>query len=131
MVKVLAQWAHVEREVEGAGRVGIWIDDLLGGSEQQRWSKAVDYGVWWAKAFADAHENDALIPFQRARNTLAQRQMDLHNNQVGRNIAAALLKVNPKTLDRGIGSRVMKDLANGRMIVVLPEYDMHVIRNRI
>lgn len=140
MVKELGKWAYQERFINSGGRIGEFIDDhVLGGSEQSRWYWAVDYGVWWAQAFGDAHENDPQIPFINIGGNTAQRHaMDYRNNQVGRNIASAMLKANRNELDRNLGHQVMNYLVNRmsvpadrRMIVLLPEYDMNVIRHRI
>lgn len=130
MVKNLAKWAYEEQYINGGGRIGEFFDNVLGGSEDQRWNRAVEYGVWWAKAFGDAHENDP--PFVAIGGNTAERHaMDYHNNEVGRNIAAAMLKKHRHVLDLQLGNQVMNYLVNGRMVVLLPEYDMSVIRHRM
>ncbi len=130
MVKELAKWSYTEQYINGGGRFGEFFDNVLGGSEQSRWNRAVDYGVWWAKAFGDAHENDP--PFVAISGNTAERHaMDYHNNEMGRNIAASMLKKLRHVLDLQIGNQVMNYLANGKMEVLLPEYDMSVIRHRM
>ena len=56
--------------------------------------------------------------------------MDYFNNEMGRNIAAALLKRNRHTMDRQLMHEVMNYLANKRLRVLKPEFDMSVIRHR-
>ncbi|MCD9188855.1 MAG: hypothetical protein LUM44_20720 [Pyrinomonadaceae bacterium] len=137
MVKHLALWAYTEQYVNGGGRIGEFFDNLLGGSEAERWERAIQYGVWWAKAFGDAHENDP--PFVTiSGNTAARHAMDYRNNEIGRNIAVNALRSDRETLDRTLAHNVMRYLADNntypasqRMIIEKPEYDMSVIRNRI
>jgi hypothetical protein len=132
MVKNLAKWAYTERFINGGGRLGEFIDDRLGGSERERFEFSINYGVWWAKAFGDAHESDPQIPFLNIGGNTAERHaMDYHNNEMGRRIAAAMLKRYRHVLDLQLGHEVMNYLVNGKMVVILREYDMDIMRHRI
>ena len=67
---------------------------------------ARDAGMKKAKRFGDAHEADKGQPD-------VEREMDLHNNEVGRRIGAA----NPDATDKELAELVLKALENNELIV--------------
>jgi hypothetical protein len=63
-----------------------------------------------AKEFADAHEDNP-------KNTVAvSRNMDFHNNEVGRQVAEQVLRNNPNATDEDLANAVMEAYCQGRLV---------------
>jgi hypothetical protein len=65
-----------------------------------------------AREMADAHENNP-------KNTsVVDKNMDLHNNDIGRQVAVNVLKNNPKASDQEIFNAVVKAFEQGKLAEV-------------
>jgi hypothetical protein len=111
---------HKENEVN-AVRHAMWnalmvkrtFDNLVTQAAHMAGGDRVGYAVGKAKEFADAHENN---PRNYNNVPKVSIDMDYHNNEVGRQVAAQVLRSNPNATDADIEKAVMAAYEQGRLV---------------